>query len=471
MRSLLVILSIVVCAAVVLVIPQIAAPVDIYHDPLVVTAFDYGKAVLLMAVFAAAAGYFTFRQSVDGPFLLKLFVAALLIRIVVGTAIYTFNGQEFFGGDAMTYDFWGWMQLRSFGGDLWAKAKIEEYFGPSLGTGWGMLWMVAGIYAAIGRNMIAIQLVNSVFGAATVTVIYLCAHHLFQNSKVARIAAIAVAFFPSLVLWSCQGLKDGPIVFFLALAIFATLKLGDKFSAKFLMILLFSLIAILSLRFYIFYMLAVAVAGTFIIGTRQFSSTGFAKQIIIMMVLGLALTWFGISRFATLQYQRFGSLEQVQISRSDAANRAGSSFGGDFDVSTPGGALLTIPIGLVYLIFAPFPWQLTSLRQSITLPEMIVWWACFPLLVLGLWFSIKYRLRQIFPVLTFTIMLSLAYSVFQGNVGTAYRQRAQLLVFYFIFVAVGYVLMLEKREEKQRQRAEARAALAKRATGRTASQT
>ena len=47
-------------------------------------------------------------------------------------------------------------------------------------------------------------------------------------------------------------------------------------------------------------------------------------------------------------------------------------------------------------------------------------------------------------------MLSIAYSVFQGNVGTAYRQRAQLLVFYFIFVAVGYVLVQEKREERKR---------------------
>lgn len=58
---------------------------------------------------------------------------------------------------------------------------------------------------------------------------------------------------------------------------------------------------------------------------------------------------------------------------------------------------------------------------------------------------------MISPILIFTVMLSLAYSVFQGNVGTAYRQRAQLLVFYFIFVAVGCVLMLEKREEKKKQ--------------------
>ena len=82
------------------------------------------------------------------------------------------------------------------------------------------------------------------------------------------------------------------------------------------------------------------------------------------------------------------------------------------------------------------------------------------MLVLGLWFSVRYRLRQISPILVFSVMLSLAYSVFQGNVGTAYRQRAQLLVFYFIFVAVGYVLMWEKREDRKRIEAVAQKELA-----------
>jgi hypothetical protein len=57
-------------------------------------------------------------------------------------------------------------------------------------------------------------------------------------------------------------------------------------------------------------------------------------------------------------------------------------------------------------------------------------------------------------------MLTLAYSIFQGNVGTAYRQRSQILVFYFIFVAVGAILLKERREERQRQRALARQAAA-----------
>jgi hypothetical protein len=54
-------------------------------------------------------------------------------------------------------------------------------------------------------------------------------------------------------------------------------------------------------------------------------------------------------------------------------------------------------------------------------------------------------------ILLFTSMLTLTYSIFQGNVGTAYRQRSQILVFYFIFVAVGAILLKERREDRQRE--------------------
>jgi len=137
--------------------------------------------------------------------------------------------------------------------------------------------------------------------------------------------------------------------------------------------------------------------------------------------------------------------------RSDASQSAASGFGQDLDVSTPEGALSAIPIGLAYLLLAPFPWQFGSLRQMITLPEMMVWWSCFPMLILGLYFTIRHRLREVAPIVIFTTLLTISYSIVQGNVGTAYRQRAQLLIFYFLFVAIGFVLFKEKREEKARK--------------------
>jgi len=462
MNSLLIIISLILCAFIIFVVPGLIEPAIVAQTYPALTSFDFGRAVLLCAALAAIPGLIAYRQPVNGTFLLRLFGLALLLRIIVGLAIFVYNGQEFFGGDALTYDYYGWAQLKGWGGDQYLQSRVVEYVGVGLAAGWGMIYMIAGIYAFVGHNPLAVQLVNSVLGAATAILIFLCAQHLFNNLRVSRFAALAVAFYPSLVLWSSQGLKDGPIVFLLALSILATLRLGTKISVKYLVILVCSLFCLLSLRFYIFYMLFVAIGSAFLIGMRALSARNFVQQFAIIVILGLGLTYLGVTRYAAIQMERFGSLQQIQLSRLNASTTAKSGFAQDVDVSTTQGALSTIPVGMLYLLFAPFPWQLASLRQSITLPEMIIWWACFPLLVLGLWFSIKYRLRQISPVLIFTVMLSLAYSIFQGNVGTAYRQRAQLLVFYFIFVAVGYVLMLEKREEKKRQELAEQQALAAR---------
>ena len=184
------------------------------------------------------------------------------------------------------------------------------------------------------------------------------------------------------MLWSSQGLKDGPIVFLLAVAMLATLKLGERLSGKYFVVLVCALSGLLTLRFYIFYMALAAVVGSFAIGMRAVTSQSLARQFVIIMGMGLALTYLGVLRTAGGQLEQYGDLERVQISRADLAG-AQSGFGREVDVSTTAGALTAIPLGVVYLLFAPFPWQLTNLRQSITLPEMMVWWGSFPLLVLG----------------------------------------------------------------------------------------
>jgi hypothetical protein len=448
-KGLLTLTVLVIAALIVLAVPTMVAPFAADYGG--VTIFDTGKAVLLCALLATLVGYFTYRRDSNGPFLLKLFVVALLVRLLIGTTIFVFHWQEFFGGDANTYDIMGLAQLDAWYGDRSSAVAVNRFVGGGSGSGWGMVYLVAAIYGLIGRNLLATQLVNSVFGASTAVVIFLCAKHVFNNLRVARVAAYGVAFYPSLVLWSSQGLKDGPIVFLLALSILATLRLGEKLSIKNIALLVVCLFSLLSLRFYVFYMISIAIGGAFVIGMQKVTAVNFARQFIVIISLGLAMTYLGITRYANVQIEQFGSLERIQRSRLDAATTAQSGFAKDVDVSTTQGALTTIPLGLMYLLFAPFPWQIVSLRQSITLPEMIVWWASVPLVVVGLWFSIKYKLRQISPILIFTVMLSLAYSIFQGNVGTAYRQRAQLLVFYFIFGAVGYVLLLERREEKKKQ--------------------
>jgi dolichyl-phosphate-mannose-protein mannosyltransferase len=417
---------------------------------------DGAPATLFILPFAAVTAFMILRMKSDARFLFRIFVCAVLVRVLVGTLIYAFHLQEFFGGDALTYDFFGYALLKVWGGDRYYEVFVNQFSGGGSASGWGMLYIVATIYKIVGRNMLAVQFVNAILGAATAPVAYMIALELFPNHRVARLCAVLTGFFPSLVLWSSQGLKDGPIVFLLAVSMLATLKLGTRFSVKYLGALAVALCSLLTLRFYVFYIVVLAVTTAFILGRRQMTAQSFARQLIIMMFIGVVLGYFGVSRYTSQQFDAYGSFEQLQRMRMDASQSAGSGFGQDVDVSTPAGALSAMPLGLSYLLLAPFPWQMASVRQLITLPEMILWWCSIPLLMLGLWFTIKYKLREVAPILIFTTLLTLTYSILQGNVGTAYRQRAQLLVFYFVFVTIGYVLFREKREEAARRRAEER---------------
>lgn len=434
MNSVLAALALIVCVGVIVVVPDRSMA---------------AAALVVCALVAIPTSFVIFRSKIEKQFLFQLFIAALLIRMIVGALINVFQLQDFFGGDANTYDLIGMALLKALSGDLYYAGLVQRFQGQVGAGAVGMIYMVAAVYQLIGRNMLAIQFINAVLGAATAPVIFLVAHSIFGNLRVARIAAWLVAFFPSLVLWSSQGLKDGPIVFMLAMAVLLTLRLGEKFNLKNAVLLAAVLATLTTFRFYLFFMVVAAIVGAFTIGMREFTVTSFVRQLLVVIGIGLALTYLGVIQTANLQFGFYSDLTVINRSRQDLARSANTGFGEDVDVSTTSGALRAVPTGILYLLFAPFPWQLQSLRQSITLPEMLVWWAAFPFLVLGLWFTLRYRLRQAFVILIFTTMLTVAYSIFQGNVGTAYRQRAQILVFYFIFVAVGIVLLREKWEERR----------------------
>jgi 4-amino-4-deoxy-L-arabinose transferase and related glycosyltransferases of PMT family len=421
---------------------------------MIILVFPDGIAALLVVILLSAASVFLFRRFTDEKDLLtNIFLLALTVRLTFGIFVHFFDLRQFFGGDANTFDFFGNQISEYLLGHLSGDDPIVQRSLSTALPGWGINYVVGAIYFLFGRNIFLAQSFCAVFGAATAPMVYFCAKKVFLNSQVAKISAYAVALFPAFVIWSGQLLKDGLIVFLLVLAMTMVLQLQQKLNYAAVAVLVFSMFGILSFRFYIFYLMAVAVVGSFIIGTSN-SAQAIVRRGAALLLIGVALTYFGVLRNASQDYGRYGDLEKVQISRADLVKSASSGFGEDVDVSTTTGALSAVPLGFVYLMFAPFPWEMTSFRQAITLPEVLLWWATMPLMLLGIWYTIKSRLRTAFPILLFSVMLTFAYSIFQGNVGTAYRQRTQIQVFLFMFTAVGLTLRKEKRENERLLREE-----------------
>jgi hypothetical protein len=134
------------------------------------------------------------------------------------------------------------------------------------------------------------------------------------------------------------------------------------------------------------------------------------------------------------------NLARVSEFRYGMAVTAKSGFDANTDVSTPGRAIVFLPIGMSELLFAPFPWQLTSMRSALALPETMLWWFMVPATVRGLRWSMRKRFGRISPLLLFAGTLTCAYSLVHGNVGSAFRQRAQIFVILFIFSSLGHWL-------------------------------
>ena len=417
-----------------------------------IAAFPEGiAAILVVIVFSLLVIAGIRKIDKDNTFLINIFFIALIARISFGTIVHLLELREFFGGDALTFDFLGNRLVEIWTGQTSAHDYISQRALSTAGPGWGMNYLTGIIYLIVGQNILAAQFFCAVVGAATAPVVYICSYKIFQNHRVGKISSILVALFPGFIIWSSQLLKDGLIIFLLVLSMTVVVHLQKKFSYQAVAILILALFGILSLRFYIFYMVATAVAGSFIIGASSSVKT-IIQGFLALVLVGVALVYLGVLQSAGMDFERYASLERVQISRQDLARSAESGFGENIDVSTTEGAIAVLPLGFAYLMFAPFPWQISNFRQAITLPEMLVWWASIPLLLGGLWYTVKNKLRSAIPILIFTLLLTIAYSVFQGNVGTAYRQRTQIQVFLFIFIAVGWTLWQERKENRKMMR-------------------
>ncbi len=417
----------------------------------IVVAFPEGfAAVITIVVFSAIIIAIIRNQTEDGDYLQQLFLTGLLLRLTFGLLIYSLDLRTFFGGDSNTYDGMGFRLTEIWfgnipGDDLWSARAMA-----TTGSGWGMNYLTGFLYIFTGRNLLAAQSFCGVMGAATAPMVYFCANKVFNNKRVGKTAALLIAVYPAFVIWSAQLLKDGLIIFLLVLAMTMVLQLQKEINYFAVAALIFSLFGILSLRFYIFYMVAVAVVGSFIVGTSN-TPAAVARRVIVLVLMGVGLTYIGALKNTSEDINEYADLERIQKSRGNLAESE-SGFGSDLDVSTTDGAISALPVGFTYLMLAPFPWQMRNFRQAVTLPEMILWWGSIPFLLSGLWYTVRKRLRNAVAILIFTLMLTIGYSIFQGNVGTAYRQRTQIQVFLFIFIAVGWTIHREKQENKRQKR-------------------
>ena len=302
--------------------------------------------------------------------------------------------------------------------------------------GRGYFYVVGALFYLFGQWPFLPGACNALVGASLVWLVYDITMRLTRAADVALRAARFVAFFPSLILWSAVGIRDVWVLFFILVTIRETAILHERYSTAALARGVLAMLALTQFRSYLLFALALPILISFFLrGGRHFvRNTTLAMLLALGVVYADALAGTRVVGGRLSIEQQLQALQEMRRWSSTAAD---TGFAADADISTPTGALAFLPIGLFYFVFAPFPWMLGSIRQIVAMPEMLYWYTLMPAMVRGGRRLLHERRRESLFLLLLLISLSIGYAIGQGNVGTMFRHRAQVLPIFLILAAVG----------------------------------
>ncbi|MBI1765372.1 MAG: glycosyltransferase family 39 protein [Acidobacteria bacterium] len=405
---------------------------------------DLPFGILILLVLAGGGAYLltlTQRHRESLAEQVKLFLVALLTRFAMAVTVYEFGLVQVLGDE----DSSGWL-----GGVLyfnrWAQRHMSlvdlpgELLGAFEGQHRGYSYLVGTLFYFTGEPArLSAAALNCFFGALTVVFVYRIARTLFSPWVATRAGWLA-CFFPSMIIWSAQTLKEPVVILLETVALYGCVQLKlSGFSLRYVLLCGFAIVLLLPFRFYAAYIAAAAAVVALTLPRLSQARSTFVSGVAVVGLVGALAVSSGLFARNEAYFEKF-DLQMVQNFRHDVAKGAGSGVENNFDIRTPGGLVLGTAVGAAHLALAPFPWQLggASVRALLTLPELLVWWYLFFAgLLPGLWYLVRQRFSEVQPMLFFVAGLGLLYSMMFGNVGLIFRQRAQLLPWLLIFAVVG----------------------------------
>jgi len=310
---------------------------------------------------------------------------------------------------------------------------------------WGMV-VVLAVISFVLRGARALPVVIVVFNfitAWTPVLVYRICRQVGQTDLGALFAARLVVFSPVFAFWGGALYKEGLVFLVLALITYHVLVLQEGVRGQSILVVVAGIAALSSLRFY----LAVILLPSILLGAllaRRSKSRGeleeetpgatVTRRLVVLGALTIMLVVSGTSSglVEILPENTRDLFGQVQSSRDDLAN-ASSGYLRGTDVSNPISALKFLPLGALYFLTVPLPWQLGSARQTLVIPEMIFWLLLYPSIFRGMKIGLRRHFSGSFVLISITLAMICLYGLFVSNVGTAYRLRAQVWLLWTVF--------------------------------------
>ena len=385
---------------------------------------------------------------------------ACLVRVLVGFLAYilTLYADLPIVEDARFYEEIGYEVAQG-----WLSGKTVDFDALPEGVQTARLLVtaIAAFYFVMGgvRALPILLVAYSVVTAAVPVYVYWFTRELDAPETVARRAAWLVALSPAFVFWSGSLYKEGLTLLLLSVAAYHTLRLQAGWKGRSVGILAVCVVALWGVRFYLAILLAVAVALSLLWGRmpqagQSWGVPVFVRQAAVMSIFAVVIMSVGLTirTDQVLLESDEGVLVNLDVRRAGSAREAQSGYLQEASVATPAEAAWYFPVGLLYFLTVPFPWQLGAVRQNLIIPENVFWLGLYPLMALGIRRALKANRPGTVFLLLMTAGMCVIYALLAANVGTAYRMRSQVWLLWAPFAAWGWEVWRERRRPARQGR-------------------
>ena len=380
---------------------------------------------------------------------LVAFTAALVVRATTAVVIAIGWGGSLFLDDA-TYS---GMAQAAADGRLSSLGAQQEWLYERTGT---LLVPITGLYELLGPVKLAGELYVALLGATTAALTARLALEVVER-RFALMAGLLVALLPSQVLWSSIILKDAAVWACLS-GLAVVVAVGARSTGRRLALLAVvaaSLLVLLGfLRLQTLEVACVALTLAMLVSERAQRPVRVAGAVAMLVCvplvfgMGVAGAPF-VARSRDPGEQRAGNAQQARsavVAPTPAAT--GHDVTSDDDVT---GELSYLPKGLAVVALRPWPWESSGGGVGVALArvEALAWYPLVALALFGLGGAWRRRQALAFPILSGCAVLVM-YGLTEGNLGTAYRHRGELVWAVVLLATLGAERLVHRRQASTR---------------------
>lgn len=390
--------------------------------------------------------------------ILRIFLVLLLQFALISAGRWFVDINGFGGSSTFLFGDDAYYTLRSWGMAQHLMGKLFINVFDNYGQGFHLMPLALFQYY-FGFSPISTIFINCLL-SVLLAVIYYFITKMVLGIKVAKILALLITFFPSLIVWSIINLKEpmilfiGAIIFWIFLHLIENIKIG-----KFLL-LLFLLVPMLYLQYFTRRSVFLPTFLAIIISIFFINKKAWNILLVILIILTcLSLIGFKFGLFALL-YKLGYFLKRIVI-----ISHYGFLLGGGFtyqlynypvsEISPESINYLelirALPGGILHFLFEPFLWKQYSVSMLLVYPQMILWYLLIPFCIFGFLnkFIVFWKRKMVF--LIFLLVGIPIFSLSSGNIGTNFRIRDVFTPIILMFAVKGILDTIDGLSKKKIQ--------------------